>query len=349
MYTKNHLEDLSMKTGAIPKTLNLPAGSRPVEYGAMKQYSESRGIPTKAVVAIKVFNYDCNETPKLLLGIPDKFSAIRLEQGLNGTGHLSFLAAGIVGVVAMAMSSKPVEERSPFEQGVINLATIATIALAGVGAKTLNLTFAKHDFNMIRLDDTTRFISETSNPRTGNEKNLLETYTDIERLGRNGNTLHMAGTPVMSRGSNHCSVIAVQHSCLMQIVTLKPNTVKLGGKEYDKLDNKEKAIVATLLLNLYNESHERIQSPRMITYSDAGRESISLSEQAQSLTVSKSILPDKLLTKGSTAPTVSYSTLCTNTLKRGAITKNILHDHDFGPALERAKKLSTKTDAQLIE
>jgi hypothetical protein len=324
------------------KTLPLPAGPKPVEYGLMKQYSESRGTPTKKVVAIKIFSYDCNETPRNLAGVKDTFSVIRLEQGMDATGHLSFLGAGLVGAVAMTMSAKPAEDRTPFEQGMINLATVATIALAGVGSRTLNLTFAQHDFNMIRLDEKTRFIGETSNPNTATEKNILETYTDIERLGRDGETLHMAGSPVMSKGSNHCSVIAVQHSCLMQIVTHRPDSVQLGGKTYDALDNKEKAIVATLLLNLFNESSNRIQSPRMITYSDAGRESISLSEHAQSLSISKRLLPEQLQTRNSLSPLISYSSLCSKVQKTGKTTENILHKHDFAPALERAQKQSAK-------
>lgn len=319
--------------------LALPQGGRPADIRSFFDYSQSRGITTKAFAAIKIFNYDCNEMSKGLERIKDEFSVIRLEQGIDATGQFSFLGAVLVGVLAIALSRRPVEERTPFEQGLIYLASIAAISLVTIGGRTFNSTIAQHDFNMIRLDECTRFIAETSNPLSEKDNNLLEIYTEPEQLGKNGNTLFMAGTPVVSAGSNHCSVIAVQHVCLMQIVALNPESIQLQGKNYAQLTNKEKAIVATLLLNLYNESTSRIDSPRMITYSSAGKESMTLSEYARDFSVSRNILPDCFKTKNPHNKFLQYSALCSKVhYNKESLTQNRLHDHDFGPALMRMKK-----------
>lgn len=311
-------------------SFTLPFDGRPADTPSMIGYVKSYKLPIKTVAAIRVGTYDVNEMAGNLLSIRDRHTVIRLHQGIDPTGHVAFLGAGLVGVMAMSLSRKPVEERTPFDQGMILLATLATISLAVIGMKTVNFAMAQHDFNMIVFDDRTRFISETSNPLSDKDHNLLERYSNIENLGKNGNVLYMAGTPVVSAGSNHCSIIAVQHACLMQLVEDNSDIVQFRGKNYMELDTKEKAIVATLLLNLYNESSNRIQNPRMITYTDSGKETMLLQEFARDLTISTKFFPKEIKGKGSNR-FLSYEFLCSKVLgNKNGLTVNILHDHDFG-------------------
>lgn len=320
-----------------PLSLNLPPGGKPVDTDSMVKYTKSLDLTIKGVAAICVGPYDVNEMTRNLLPITDRHTVIRLHQGIDATGHAAFLGAGFVGVMAMSLSRKPVEERTPFDQGMILLATLATISLAVIGMKTVNFAMAQHDFNMIVFDDRTRFISETSNPLSDKDPNLLERYSNIENLGKNGNVLYMAGTPVLSVGSNHCSIIAVEHSCLMQIVERDPDMIQLKGQNYSQLDNKEKAIVATLLLNLYNESSVRIQSPRMISYSDQGKESMFLNDYARDLTVSLQHFPPGIKPTRGSSRSIRYDSLCLKVQEQGRFTKNLLHENHFGPKLLKMK------------